>query len=429
MRKICLTVIGLYAMFLHAFSQSTAPASETGYQAKRLKLEEVNLVSSYYSQNGDHSAVTGGIGTEKVTDISNGISLKWVGWGIHGRKQTLGLGFGFDHHTSASSAYVNKTGASKTGGSRIYPSLNWTVENEAKGRTFGIGAYYSSEYNYHSHGLDILFAQKTHNNGEFSAKLTAYFDQVKMIYPSELVPASDSVTTTTTTGGTTIITSASGQQTVVNSDGTTTTTTTSHYTIPSDPRTTLTESFSFSQVINPRMQASVTVDLVEQSGYLGLPFHRVYFTDGTDKVENLPSNRFKLPLGLRLNYFLGDRIILKAYYRYYMDSWDVQSHTAGIEMPVKISPFFSLSPFYRYYTQTAAKYFAPYSAHLLTDTYYTSNYAYAALNSQSMGLGLRLAPPGGILHSRLGVLELRYAHYTQTTNLTANMVTLSMTFK
>src|ERR1041385_5485928 len=77
------------------------------YNPRALHIDEINLVSSYYWQNGDHSPVTGGIGTEKVTDISNGLDLKMV-WGDPKVKQnSLTLGLGIDHHTSASAAYVN----------------------------------------------------------------------------------------------------------------------------------------------------------------------------------------------------------------------------------------------------------------------------------------------------------------------------------
>lgn len=407
MRKVCLTVIGICVLFLHAFSQfmPVSPDS-TGYKTKPLKIDEVELVSSYYSQDGDHSAVTGGIGTEKVTDLSNGLDLKLVGYNAKQRKNTLTFGLGIDHHSSASSAYVNKTGASKTGGSRIYPSVHWDVENEQKGSGFGMGLYYSSEYNYKSFGLDAGYSKKTKNNGEFSGKLNAYFDKVKLIYPSELIPSSTTVITSASSGG------GEGE----------------NY-IPSSPRTTLSGSFSFSQVINTRLQASLLLDLVYQSGYLGLPFHRVYFSNGSEAVENLPAERLKLPLGLRVNYFLGDNIILRSYYRYYIDDWGMQSHTASLEVPVKITPFFSISPFYRYYRQTAAQYFAPYMTHAATDAFYTSNYAYSALTSHFMGAGLRLAPPGGILHTDLHSLEIRYGHYTQSTDLVSNVISIDLDFK
>ena len=137
MKKLSLTVIGLYVLLLHAFSQNAAQDTVI-YKSKPLALEEISLVSSYYSQDGNHSAVTGGIGDEHVVDLSNGLDLKFVGWDQSHNKHTITTSMGFDHHTSASSAYVSQTGASKTAGTRVYPSLDWTIENE-KGNSFGFG--------------------------------------------------------------------------------------------------------------------------------------------------------------------------------------------------------------------------------------------------------------------------------------------------
>src|SRR5258708_20052083 len=115
MRKICLTVVGMYMMLLHAFSQvSTKDSSLTAthtYLPKNLKLDEVNLVSSYYNQTADKSAVMGGRTDSKgigdVTDLANGLELKFVGWDPKGRKNTLTAGLWVDYHTAASQAYVD----------------------------------------------------------------------------------------------------------------------------------------------------------------------------------------------------------------------------------------------------------------------------------------------------------------------------------
>lgn len=418
MKKICLTVVGLYLLLLNAFSQAVSKDSlkqaakeETiEYVDKPLRLEETNIVSSYYHQDGNHSAVTGGIGTEKVTDLSNGIDLKFTGADVEGHKYTLTTGLGLDHHTAASSAYVNKTGASKTGGTRVYPSINFSVENK-KGSTFGFGAYYSGEYNYHSFALDAEYSHKVGKGGELSTKVSAYFDKVKLIYPSELIPATTVVTT---------VTSASGSG---GSDGG------GKASIPSSPRYTYTGSVAYTQVINKNMQAALLMDVVGQNGYLSLPFHRVYFSDGTVHEENLPVQRYKLPIGFRLNYFLGDKIILRSYYRYFTDDWGIKAHTASLEVPVKVTPFFSVSPFYRFYTQTAATYFAPYQTHTATDAYYTSNYAYSAFNSAYYGVGLHIAPPGGLWKSALSSLEIQYGHYTQTTDMNSDIISFNFQFK
>ena len=419
MRKLCLTVIGLYISFLSAFSQSTGH-TDSVYETKPLRVDEVNLVSSYYRQEGNHSAVTGGIGNEHVVDLSNGLDVKFVGWDASHNKHTLGLELGYDHHTAASSAYVSKSGASSTKGTRIYPSINWTMEN-TKGNSLGFGVYYSTEYNYKSFGLDVHASKKISSNTEINGKFTAFFDQVKMIYPSELIPNS----TTTGGGGTSTYTTASGNTVSYGEDGSGR----HSNSIPSSGRNTYSASVTLSQIINTKLQLSVMLDLTSQNGYLGLPFHRVYFTDGTEQVENLPYIRNKLPIGFRLNYFMTDNIILRSYYRFYTDNWGLTSHTGELEVPVKITPFFSVSPFFRYYTQTAVKYFAGYALHNPNDKYYTSNYSLSALTSEFIGVGIHLAPPKGIFDQHISALELRGGHYTQSTELYANVVSLALTFK
>jgi hypothetical protein len=432
MRRICLTVVGMYITLIHAFSQNSSHDS-SAYKSKKLSLDEVNLVSSYYNQTADKSAVMGGRtdskGIGNVVDIANGLDINFVGWDKKMRKNTLSAGLGIDYHTAASQAFVDSNGHARNDGTRIYPTLDWTIENEQKGTEFGLGAYYSAEHNYYySIGLNTSFSKKTKTNGEFSAKLIGYFDRIHMIKPSEFIPV-DSVKNVPPTDSIVYVTTASGR-----------TVATSFYTgqvlnqgssdeTPTQPRTTLTASFSFSQVINQRLQGSITAEIVYQQGYLGLPFHRVYFNNGKDTIENLPSQRFKLPLGFRLNYFLGDHFIIRTYYRFYIDSWGLMSHTADVEIPIKITPFFSLSPFYRYYVQTAANYFAPYAIHSPQDPYYTSNYALAAFQSHFFGMGIRLAPPKGVLMKSLNTLEIRYGHYTQSTNLTSDIVSLNLKFK
>jgi len=439
MKKVYLSVIGFAIVCrMGAYAQTLPDTTNkpktslytpiddtTDYRPRRLRIDEINLVSSYYNQTGNHSPVTGGVGTEAVTDISNGLELKLVWLGENLNKNTISAGLGIDYHTSASAAYVNKSGASKTGGSRVYPSLDWTLET--KGGSFGIGSYVSSEYNYSSFGADLHFSKKVnHNNGEFSAKFQAYLDQVTMIYPSEFIPAP----VKTVSNGIVYITSASGRTTAVSSGGSTTTS--GGGSLPTSARDTYTGSFSYSQMISPRLQGMLLFDAVAQSGYLGLPFHRVYFANkaDSDAVEKLPSNRYKLPIGGRLNYFLGDNIILKGYYRYYMDSWGTKSNTANLEVVYKITPFFSVSPFFRYYDQTAARYFAPIYSHTPSEQYYTSNYEYAQFTSRFFGMGVRLAPPKGVLGwQSLHDVEIRYGHYSQSTDLLSDVVSMAFSFK
>jgi hypothetical protein len=400
MRKICLTVVGLYIGLLTAFSQTT-PKDSAAYKSRKLSVEEINLVSSYYTQDGDNAAVTGGTGSQHLTNLAGSIDVKLSKWDQKNRKHSFTFELGVDHYTSASSDKINPATISSASrnDTRIYPSLNWSIENEQKGTTFGIGVGYSTEYDYTSRNGLISFAKKTANkSGEFSIKAQAYLDQVKIVRPVEFR---------------------------------------NHIPIPGDEdnngyasRNSFSASMSYSQIINQRLQIMFLLDLIYQKGYLGLPFYRVYFNDNSDHIEHLPATRFKIPIGFRANYFLGDKIILRSFYRYYQDDWGLKAHTIDLETPVKLTPFFSITPFYRFYRQQAVDYFAPYQVHKAADTYFTSNYDLSTFNSHFVGAGFRLAPPKGILGmGHFNMIELRYGHYNRTNDMNANIVSVNLRFK
>jgi Protein of unknown function (DUF3570) len=427
MRKTCLTLIGIFILFALAFSQPADTASGN-YHNRRLKLEETNLVSGYYQQEGNHSAITGGIGTQNLTDVSNVIQLRLVKWDAKDRKRLFDAEFGLDHHTSASMAWISKTGASNTGSTRIYPSLNWKTENESNGTTIGWGVSLSNEYHYKSLGANLNFAKTSPNrNRELSGRLQVYLDKVRMLLPSELQPAP----TVVTVGG---ISSASrggrssgpSSYTVWN----TTSGASGNIWFVGEPRNTVNASLTYSQIINKQLQISLTSEAVAQQGYLGLPFHRVYLNDGSVHVEKLPDTRLKIPVAARINFFAGDRFIFRGYYRFYTDSWGINAHSASLEIPVKIGTFLSIAPYHRFHVQSAARYFAPFETHTAKSTYYTSNFDLSAFTSGYTGVNIRLAPPAGLsdrLH--LASMELRAGHYEQTTGLTGNAVTINLTFK
>jgi hypothetical protein len=167
-----------------------------------------------------------------------------------------------------------------------------------------------------------------------------------------------------------------------------------------------------------------------QEGLLSTPYHRVFFSDNTKTVEKLPGSRFKLPIGLRASYFFGDNTILRAFYRYYLDNWGMTAHTINLEGSYKITPFISISPYYRLNSQTAVDYFRPYQQNNSASAYYTSDYDISGMNTNFYGSGVRFAPVNGFLGIKsLSSLELRYGHYTRTTGMVANIITMALKMK
>lgn len=386
------------------FAQTKPTQDSTQYKDRKLALEEVNFVSSYYHQDGNNSSVTGGIGTEKLTDFANIIDIKFAKYDKRYRKHTFTLEGGIDTYSSASSDKIDLTANSSASSHdiRYYPSISWLVENDKKGTGFGLSASASKEFDYQSFGFGINFSKKSKdNNREIGFKAQAFLDQVSLILPIEL---------RTSSGG-------SGRYR-------------EHDDYPSSARNSFSGSITYSQIVNQKLQLLFLLDLAWQKGYLSLPFHRVYTNNGLVHSEVLPSSRFKIPIGVRANYFLGDKIVIRSFYRFYHDDWGLTAHSADLETAIKITPFFSVSPFYRYYRQSAIKYFAPYQVHTPADIYYTSNYDLSKFDSHFIGAGFRMAPPSGIFgNPHFSMIEIRYGHYLRSTNFNSNIISLNLKFK
>jgi hypothetical protein len=403
MQKICLSACLFFLSILSSFAQTAQPDSGS-FKTRKLKVEEVNFVSGYYSQDGNNSAVTGGIGTEKLTDISSVLDVSLTRTDFRNRFHTLRLEAGIDHYTSASSDLIDPTTISSASAAdnRFYPGVTWTRRDEEKRYTVGAGLSLSREYDYFSKGASFNFSRFSKDNSrEFGLTLGTYLDTWRIIYPIEL----RSLQTNT---GLVANPEASG----------------------SKPRNSYNVSFSLAQVINKRMQLSLLLDLAFQSGQLATPYQRVYFRDNVVHVEHLPTQRLKIPAGIRFNYFATDRVVLRSFYRFYYDDWGITAHTAELEVPYKLTPFLSLSPFYRFYMQSAADYFAGYQQHGPEQAFYTSDYDLSKFNSHLAGLNLRLNSGSGMLGlNKLNTVEIRYGHYSRSNGLISNAVTLGVTLK
>jgi Protein of unknown function (DUF3570) len=402
MKKLTVTVALLLAFGLGR--AQTTPDETPSYEARQLKVEEVNFVSSYYHQEGNNSAVTGGIGTEKLTDYANALDIVLTKLDRRNRLHTITADFNIDYYTSASSDKIDPLTLSSASRSdlHIYPAVSWRVRNPRTRTVMGLGYAYSTEYDYKSNGFTAQWAKTSRdNNRELSLRASAYFDTWAAILPSELRPAYY----------------GSGAQN-------------DRVKVDQKPRNSFNLAVSLSQVMNKRLQVLLIAEPSVQQGLLSTPFHRVYFTDGSETTERLPGSRLKLPIGLRANYFYGDRVVIRTFYRFYADDWGMVAHTVNLEVPVKVTPFLSVSPFYRFHTQTAVRYFRPYGQHDPQLLYHTSDYDIGNISTQFVGAGVRMAPPGGVLGNRhWNSLELRYGHYLRSTGMTANILTLLVKIK
>lgn len=384
-----------------SFGQEAATAPV--YKKQQLKETEIQALFSYYIQDGNHSAVTGGKGTEALTVYAPEIAITHKADSFN----TVTLNTGVDVITSASTDNIDfmVSSASRVD-ARSHINLGYTRRLKHTGLRLGINAGLSVESDYTSLNLGVS-ASYTNPDGsrDIRAGLQCYFDDlrwgridddyyrpVSLVYPVELRYKEWF-------------------------DG---------YT-----RNSYNLSFSVQQIVSRRVRVVLSPELVYQKGILSTPFHRVYFKDSyVAKVENLPGTRWKVPVGLQVNIFATNSIIFRTYYRFYKDDLGITAHTFQVEMPVKLSPQFSVAPHVRFYTQTASRYFQPYKEHSRTETYYTSDYDLSAFNSIKTGLTLRYAPAAHMAwHYFFDAVSARYAWYKRSDGLHAHMMSLLLEFR
>lgn len=474
MKKISLFVLVL-CTFL-GFSQEK-DSTEVVYKKRVLESTEVDFLLSYYKQDGVHSAVSGGIGSEDLKDLASNIVVNVP----LNDDDVLTVDIGLSAYTSASSSNINpfnSSGASGGGGDddddRVDANntskgtpwqassgasasdvlaaavVNYSHSSDSRNFIWNADVSFSNEYDYTSigfgGGVSKLFNNK---NTEISLKLNAYLDQWRPIYPTELSEYSKY-------GSNFLNSGFFSGVTVINQSGSTAYLPSQFKAWDSTNRNSYSASFSFSQVATKKMQFSLFFDILQQEGMLSTPYHRVYFEDTNhyfigqaqyistyetsqnkgiyqlaDDIERLPDTRFKIPVGGRLNYYIHERISARTYYRYYWDDWGITSHTASIELPVKLSDKWTIIPTYRYYTQAQSKYFAPYEKHLSTEEFYTSDYDLSTFNAHQYGLGIGytdIFTNAKIFSFGIKSFDLRFNHYDRNDGLNANIVTFGIKF-
>ena len=368
---------------------------------KKLDDAEVNFLFNYYEQSGNNGAVQGGTGTEQLDNIAPSLIVNIP----LDTSRNLITYFGFDKYSSASTdriddPYLENINLSTASSSdtRTYANVTYQRKNSEKHMTQSYKAGVSVEYDYTSLSAGYGWAKESKDkNRELSLSATGYFDTWKLIFPIELRG----------TNG-------------LNMD---------------KQRQSFNFTSTLSQVINKRLQMSLSGEFVYQAGRLATPFHRVFFNDGETnlffkerRTEKLPTSRLKIPIGVRANYYLNDYVILRGYYRYYYDDFGIIANTVELEVPIKVLYSLTVYPFYRYHSQTAADYFKPWGQHELTDEYYSSDYDLSAVTTTSMGFGLKYSPLYGLARfkgpfsgssgrvTKFKSVEIRYADYTRRGN-------------
>lgn len=422
--------------FANAYAQ-TAQDSTKVYKKRVLETTEVDFLSSYYSQDGDNAAVSGGIGTEELTDITGTFVVSIP----LNDDDILTIDAGVSAYTSASSSNVGPfddgpadpfQASSGASASDLWANITGSYNHSSDDRNdiWSAKASVSTEYDYFSAGVGGSYTKLLNEkNTEVSVHGNVYIDTWNAIYPTELRPfgkdgdgLSDRLFTQRTITGNT---NYDPRFTEFDSEG----------------RNSYSLGFGFSQILHKNVQGSLALDFVQQDGLLSTPFQRVYFRDVADSfidnfqladaIERLPDARFKIAAGGRLNWYLNEIFTIRTFYRYYFDDWGITSHTASIEVPIKITDKFTLYPSYRFYNQTAADYFRPYEGALSTDEFYTSDYDLSEYAANQFGFGVSYTDIFTKTHIwKLGLksIDLKFYQYDRDTTFSSSIIAAGFKF-
>ena len=407
------------------------------YKKRVLESTEIDFLTSFYAQDGDNAAVSGGIGTEELTDVTGTIVVAVP----LNDDDILRIDAGVSAYTSASSGNVDPFGrepadpfvaSSGASGSDVWVNGTVSYQHSSDDRNdiWSVKASFSTEYDYSSVGAGgsytKLFNEK---NTEVGLHANVFIDNWSIIYPIELRPFRD---------GRSGIDDRFFQRHAINNNESYT----PHFhELSGGGRQSYSGGIQFSQILSSRLQASLAADIVLQNGLLSTPFQRVYFADVedvfiegfhlADDIERLPDSRLKLALGGRLHYYINEWVTTRTFYRYYQDDWGITSHTASVEVPVKVSSRFTLYPSYRYYQQSAADYFAPYNQHQSSEVFYTSDFDLSEYSAHQLGFGISytdIFTESKIWMFGLKSIDLKFYHYSRDISLRYSMVTAGVKF-
>ena len=117
-----------------------------------------------------------------------------------------------------------------------------------------------------------------------------------------------------------------------------------------------------SQIFTKNLITAINFETVTDEGYLNNPYRSVRYFEPSEgrgyryEQELYPNTRTSNAVGLRAKYFLPYRAALESEYRYFTDTWDIDSHTASLTY---VQPWknFTFTAKFRYHDQTGAHFY------------------------------------------------------------------------
>ncbi len=121
-------------------------------------------------------------------------------------------------------------------------------------------------------------------------------------------------------------------------------------------------SIGLTQILTKNLISTLNFETVTDEGFLNNPYRSVRYFDAGSALgysyepELYPNTRTSNAVGIRARYFLPYRAAIEGEYRFFIDTWDIEGHTASLTY---IHPWgdFTFTGKFRYHNQTGAHFY------------------------------------------------------------------------
>ena len=117
------------------------------------------------------------------------------------------------------------------------------------------------------------------------------------------------------------------------------------------------------QILTKNLISTINIETITEEGYLNNPYRSVRYFDPDSELgysfegELYPNTRTSNAVGIRMRYFLPYRAALEGEYRFFTDTWDIESNTVAFSY---IHPWkeWTFTGKFRYHDQTGAHFYS-----------------------------------------------------------------------
>jgi len=162
--------------------------------------------------------------------------------------------------------------------------------------------------------------------------------------------------------------------------------------LPKDNRDEQKIDLSINQLISPTLSLQFVYSYMNSKGFLSSPYPFLIQNGTFIGFENYPDNRTGHAFALKGLKYIDDANAMNFSYRYYVDDWDISSHTLSTEWLHDINDNWMVGARVRYYIQTASNFVKPIGGASPTDKYIAVDYRMSAFDSYDFGIPVRYKP-------------------------------------